>query len=97
VHTVKRLPITITGVGNADCQVSSLEYDHPTNTVNNEFSLENADGTPAIPSAAFTVSPGITKTLFAVFSPTHTIDNASPISFTFGSFRFGAGSPALVH
>ncbi|OGQ10274.1 MAG: hypothetical protein A2138_16555 [Deltaproteobacteria bacterium RBG_16_71_12] len=86
VHTVKRLPITITGVGNADCQVSSLEYDHPTNTVNNEFSLENADGTPAIPSAAFTVSPGITKTLFAVFSPTHTIDNASPISFTFGSY-----------
>lgn len=86
VHTVKKLPITITGVGNADCTVSSLELDHETNTPNNEFGLENADGTPAIPSAAFTVSPGITKTLFAVFSPTHTIDNASPISFTFGSY-----------
>lgn len=86
VHTEKRLPITLENIGNADCTVSSLTYDDPDNTSINEFRLENADGTPAIPAAAFTVSSGVPRTFFAVFAPTHTIDNASPISFSFGSY-----------
>lgn len=86
VHTEKRLPITLVNVGNADCHVSSLTYDDADNTALNEFRLENEDGSAAIPAAAFAVAPGITKTYFAVFAPTHTIENASPISFSFGSY-----------
>lgn len=86
VHTEKRLPVTLENVGNIDCNVTSLTYDDPDNTALNEFRLENEDGSAAIPAAPFAVSPGLTRTFFAVFAPTHTIDNASPISFSFGSY-----------
>ena len=86
VHTEKRLPVTLENVGNADCHVTSLSYDDADNTALNEFRLENEDGSAAIPAAAFAVSPGLTRTFFAVFAPTHTIENASPISFSFGAY-----------
>lgn len=84
VHVPKRLPITLTNVGNATCNVSSVAYDNEENTLANEFSLETEAGGPAIPGSPFSIQPGQTSTFFAVFSPTHTVESSSP--FNFGSY-----------
>jgi hypothetical protein len=90
VHVPKRLPITLTNVGNAPCDVTSLDYDKRENTLQNEFSLETEAGAPAIPAAPFSVTPGQTRTFFAVFSPTHTIQSNGIFDFfNFGSYSAG--------
>lgn len=81
VHVPKRLPITLTNIGNTDCTVSSVTYDEEENTLTNEFSLETVDGAPGVNLPSFAVSPGETVTFFAVFSPTHTIESNSPFAF----------------
>lgn len=89
VHVPKRLPITLTNVGNTTCTVSSLDWDKRENTLANEFSLETDAGAPAIPSAAFGLEPGETRTFFAVFSPTHTVESG-------GLFNFGSYSASIT-
>ena len=84
----KRLPITLTNIGNTNCNVTSVEYDKEDNTLANEFSLENETGGAAVGGGAFAIAPGDTRTFFAVFSPTHLVDGIT----IFGKY-FGATPP----
>jgi hypothetical protein len=88
----KKLPITLENVGNAACTVSQVAYDREANTLFNEFRLETEDGGNAITNASTTVQPGQTKTYFAVFAPTRTIQSDNPLDlFSFGSYSGSLG------
>lgn len=95
VFVPKRLPITLKNIGNSACNVSSVAYDKQENTIENEFSLETEAGAPAIPSGAFSIEPGETRTFFAVFSPTHTVESDNSIfpSFGFGGYSGSTAAP----
>ncbi len=88
VHVPKQEPITLENTGNIDCHVTGVAYDDAQNTVQNEFSVVTEDGQPANGMAAFAIAPGETRTLFAVFSPTHTLqaDGLFGSAFSFGSY-----------
>jgi hypothetical protein len=92
IHIEKKLPITLENVGNAPCTVSQVAYDREANTLANEFRLEDENGGNAITSASTTVQPGQSKTYFAVFAPTHTIQSDNPFDvFSFGSYSGSLG------
>lgn len=91
IHIEKRLPIAMTNTGNATCTVSNVAYDSPTNTTNNDFRLENEDGTPAqLGAASIVVEPGQTRVWNAVFAPTDLPDNGLFPSLTSG-YTGGSG------
>lgn len=85
----KRLPITFENTGNANCEITGVEWDVAANTQANEFSLEHTDGSPVNvgATAPITVAPGQSQTYFAVFSPTRVIESDNPFDiFSFGSY-----------
>ena len=45
VHVDKRMPITLTNIGNTTCEITSVEWEYPDNTIANEFGFEYEDGT----------------------------------------------------
>lgn len=89
VHYTKRSAIELRNVGNADCVIDSVEYKEAANTLQNEFGLEYADGTPVNvgATAPITVQPGDTAVFMATFTPTRTIEADNPLDvFSFGSY-----------
>ena len=96
VFIEKRLPIVATNVGNAACTVSRVEYDRQQNTLANEFSLEDDQGQNGITSTPVVIQPGQSKTWFARFAPTRTLDSDNPLDvFSFGSYSGSLGTSNL--
>jgi hypothetical protein len=96
VFIEKRLPIVATNVGNATCTVSRVEYDRQQNTLENEFSIENDQGQNGISSTPVVIQPGQSKTWFARFAPTRTLDSDNPLDvFSFGSYSGSLGTSNL--
>ncbi len=96
IFVEKRLPITATNIGNARCTISSVAYDNPTNTLENEFSLEDEAGNPGTSNTPAFLEPGQSKTWFAVFAPTRTLASDNPLDvFSFGSYSGSLGNSAL--
>jgi hypothetical protein len=96
IFVEKRLPITATNIGNAPCTISSVAYDNPANTVDNEFSLEDEAGNSGLTNTPIQLQPGQAKTWFAVFAPTQTLASDNPLDvFSFGSYSGSLGNSAL--
>ena len=96
IHIEKRQPITLTNIGNARCNVSSVAYDNEANTTANEFSLEDDAGAVAVGIGAFAIDPAESRTFLAVFAPTHTIESDSPFDlFSFGSYSGSLGTSPI--
>ena len=95
VHVDKRMPITLTNIGNTTCNITSVEWDYPANTIANEFGFEYEDGTEVPMGSVATISlqPTETQTFIAVFAPTHTVESSG--ASIFPSFNFGSYSSSL--
>jgi len=89
----KRLPITATNVGNADCTISRVEYEREANTLANEFSVEDQNGGVGTSTAPIVLQPGTTRTWFARFAPTRPIaEPSNPLCAIANTFSFGSYS-----
>jgi hypothetical protein len=75
IDVVKRKPIVLENIGNANCTVSSVAYDRERNTLANEFRLETDTGAPGPTNTPFSIAPGEQRTFLAVFAPTQTTNS----------------------
>ena len=94
----KRLPIEFKNIGNADCHISNIQWAEAANTLQNEFGLENEDGSPVSMGATnITIAPNSTHRFMALFAPTHTIESSNPFDiFSFGSYSASNSSCGLL-
>jgi hypothetical protein len=96
IFAEKRLPIVAKNVGNTTCTVSRVEFDRQANTVANEFTLEDDVGNNGISNSPIEILPGQSRTWFARFAPTDTIEADNPFdAFSFGSYSGALGTTPL--
>jgi len=90
IHGTKRMPITLTNIGNTNCTIDSIQWDYSPNTTTNEFALEYQDGTPVNvgSTGVITIPANTTQTFYAVFAPTHVVEASGGFfpDFSFGSY-----------
>jgi hypothetical protein len=96
VFIEKRLPIVATNIGNAACTISRVQYDKAENTLANEFSLEDEAGNSGLSTSPIVLEPGQSRTWYARFAPTRTMDSDNPLDvFSFGSYSGSLGTSAI--